>query len=113
MAATLQFMSNGRYILGIGAGWKEDEYLQYGYPFPPAGVRVEELGEALQIIKQLWREQRATFHGKHYHIEDTQCEPKPNPVPTVMVGGAKPRMLRLVAHYADWWNVSWTRRVTV
>lgn len=108
MAATLQYMSDGRYILGIGAGWKESEYIQYGYPYPPAGVRVEELGEALEIIKLMWHEQRATFHGKHYHIEEAWCEPKPKPIPTIMIGGARPHMLRLVARYADWWNVSWT-----
>ncbi len=63
MAATLQFMSEGRYILGIGAGWKESEYIQYGYAYPAAGVRVEEPGEALEIIKLMWHEQRVTFHG--------------------------------------------------
>lgn len=107
MAATLQFMSDGRFIFGIGAGWKEDEYISYGYPFPPAGTRVEELEEAIQIIKAMWREERTTFRGKHYHVVDAWCEPKPAPIPTIMIGGFRPRMLRVVARYADWWNVSW------
>lgn len=108
MAATLQFMSGGRFILGIGAGWKEDEYTAYGYDFPSAGVRVEELEETLQIIKALWRDERATFEGKHYRVVNAWSEPKPEPIPTIMIGGSKPRMLRLIARHADWWNVSWT-----
>jgi alkanesulfonate monooxygenase SsuD/methylene tetrahydromethanopterin reductase-like flavin-dependent oxidoreductase (luciferase family) len=109
MAATFQYMSGGRFILGIGAGWKEDEYRAYNYPFPPAGTRVEELDETLQIIKALWQDKKATFQGKHYQVVDAWCEPKPDPLPIIMIGGSKPRMLRLVAHHADWWNVSWTR----
>lgn len=108
MAATLQYMSGGRFILGIGAGWKEDEYKAYGYEFPSPGERVEQLDETLQIIRALWTEERATFHGKYYNIEEAWCEPKPDPLPIVMVGGSKPKMLRLVARHADWWNVSWT-----
>lgn len=108
MAATLQYMSKGRFILGIGAGWKEDEYLAYGYDFPSAGTRVAELEETLHILKALWTEERATFRGKHYSIVEAWCEPKPKPLPTIMIGGSKSRMLRLVARHADWWNVSWT-----
>jgi alkanesulfonate monooxygenase SsuD/methylene tetrahydromethanopterin reductase-like flavin-dependent oxidoreductase (luciferase family) len=108
MSATFQYLSGGRFILGIGAGWKEDEYKAYGYAYPSAGTRVEELDETLQIIKALWQEPRATVQGKHYQVVDAYCEPKPDPIPTIMVGGAKPRMLRLVARHADWWNVSWT-----
>ena len=108
MGATLQFMSGGRFILGMGAGWHEEEYLAYGYPFPSAGQRVEELDEAMHVIKALWTEERATFEGKHYRVREAYCEPKPDPLPTVMIGGAKPKMLRLIARHADWWNVSWT-----
>ncbi len=107
MAATLQFMSGGRFILGIGAGWKEDEYTSYGYEFPSAGTRVEELDETLHIIKALWREKQATFKGKHYQVVDAYCEPKPDPLPTIMVGAFRSQMLRLTARHADWWNVSW------
>jgi len=108
MAATLQFLSGGRYILGIGAGWDEEEYLAYGYDFPTAGTRVEELDEALQIIKALWTQEEASFEGKHYRIRNARCEPKPDPLPTIMVGAFKPRMLRVAARHADWWNVSST-----
>lgn len=106
MGATLQFLSGGRFILGIGAGWHEEEYRAYGYPFPPKGVRVSQLEEAMQIIKSMWVEEKATFAGQYYQILEAYCEPKPDPLPIIMLGGKKPRMLRLAAKYADWWNVS-------
>lgn len=108
MGATLQFISGGRFILGIGAGWNEEEFRAYGYGFPPARVRVEQLDEALQIIKALWTDGPATFEGKHYQIREAFCEPKPVPLPPIMVGAFRPKMLRLTAQYADWWNVSST-----
>jgi len=108
MAATLQFLSGGRLLFGIGAGWKEDEYHAYGYDFPSRGVRVDQLDEALQIIKALWTDEQATFQGRYYQIEQAHCEPKPAPLPPMVIGGSKPRMLRLIARHADWWNVSWT-----
>ena len=108
MAATLQYLSNGRFLLGIGAGWKEDEYRAYGYPFPSPGVRIAELTEALQIINALWREERVTLQGKHYQVHQAVCDPKPHPIPPIIIGGSQPRMLRLIARYADWWNVSQT-----
>jgi alkanesulfonate monooxygenase SsuD/methylene tetrahydromethanopterin reductase-like flavin-dependent oxidoreductase (luciferase family) len=108
MAATLQFLSGGRVLFGIGAGWKEDEYHAYGYDFPSNGVRVEQLEETVQIIKALWTEEQATFHGRYYQIAQARCDPKPAPLPPMVIGGSKPRMLRLIARYADWWTVSWT-----
>ena len=108
MGATLQFLSGGRFILGIGAGWHEEEYRAYGYDFPPAGVRVEQLAETLQIVKALWTEEKATVHGKHFQVNEAHCEPKPDPIPPIMVGAFRPKMLRLTAQYADWWNVSST-----
>lgn len=108
MGATVQFLSGGRYILGIGAGWHEEEYRAYGYDFPSAGTRVEQLDETLRIVKAMWAEPRVTFDGRHYHVRDAYCEPKPDPHPLIMVGAFKPRMLRLTAQHADWWNVSST-----
>jgi len=108
MGATVQFLSGGRFILGIGAGGNEEEYRAYGYDFPPGGVRVEQLEETLQIIKAWWTEETATFAGRYYQISTAHCEPKPDPLPPVMVGAFKPKMLRLMAKYADWWNVSST-----
>ena len=108
MGATLQFLSGGRFVLGLGAGWNEEEYRAYGYDFPPAHVRVDQLEETLQIIKAMWTQERATFRGKHYQVHDAFCEPKPDPLPPLFVGAFKPRMLRLMARYADGWDVSST-----
>ena len=107
-AATLQLLTGGRFILGIGAGWKEDEYRAYGWPFPPAATRLDELDEAIRIIKALWRDAPATFTGRHYQIADAICEPRPDPSPVLMVGGGgEKRTLRLAAEHADWWNVDY------
>jgi alkanesulfonate monooxygenase SsuD/methylene tetrahydromethanopterin reductase-like flavin-dependent oxidoreductase (luciferase family) len=108
MGATLQFLSGGRFLLGLGAGWHAEEYRAYGYPFPPAGVRVAQLDETIQIIRALWTTAPATFEGEHYQIHEAICEPRPDPVPPLMVGAFKPKMLRLTARYADEWNVSST-----
>src|SRR6266487_3362705 len=105
MAATLQYMSEGRFILGIGAGWKEDEYRAYGYPFPPARARIAQLDEAVRIIKALWGAAPASFAGEHYRIADAHCEPRPDPPPILMIGGGgERRTLRVVAEQAEWWN---------
>lgn len=108
MGATLHYLSGGRFVLGIGAGWAETEYLAYGYRFPPGSTRVEELDEALRIIKAMWTQERATVEGQHYRVEAARCEPKPEHVPIIMVGAFRPKMLRLTAEHADWWNVSST-----
>lgn len=106
MTATLQVLSNGRYILGIGAGWKIDEYIAYGYPFPPPRVRIGQLEEAVQIIRRMWTEESVSFRGKYYHIDNAICSPKPKPVPLIMIGGGGEKlMLKVVAKYADWWNI--------
>ncbi len=108
MAATLQLLSGGRFILGIGAGWDEPEYRAYGYNFPSAGVRVEQLEEALHIITAMWTQEEATFEGMHYRVIGAHCEPQPDPVPPVVIGAFRPRMLRLAARCADQWDVSST-----
>jgi alkanesulfonate monooxygenase SsuD/methylene tetrahydromethanopterin reductase-like flavin-dependent oxidoreductase (luciferase family) len=105
MAANLQLLSGGRLVLGIGAGWKEDEYRAYGYRFPAAHERVEQLEEAAQILRALWQSSPATFTGKHYQIQNAHCEPRPDPpIPLLIGGGGEQRTLAVVAHHADWWN---------
>jgi alkanesulfonate monooxygenase SsuD/methylene tetrahydromethanopterin reductase-like flavin-dependent oxidoreductase (luciferase family) len=105
MAATLQAFSRGRLILGYGAGWHEQEYRAYGYEFPSARVRIEQMVEALKIMRAMWTDSPATFHGTHYDIEDAYCEPRPEPPPIVMIGGDGEKLtLRAVAEHADWWN---------
>jgi alkanesulfonate monooxygenase SsuD/methylene tetrahydromethanopterin reductase-like flavin-dependent oxidoreductase (luciferase family) len=108
MGAAFQFLSGGRFLFGIGTGWDEKEYKAFGYDFPPARVRVEQLEEVLQIIKAMWSEQKVTFLGKYYRVNEASCEPKPDPIPPIMVGAFKPKTLRITAKYADEWNVSST-----
>ncbi len=105
MAANIQALSRGRFILGLGAGWKEEEYHAYGYPFPSTGMRMDELEEAIGVIRALWTRQPATFGGKHYSIHDAYCSPQPAPtIPLLIGGGGERRTLALVARYADQWN---------
>jgi alkanesulfonate monooxygenase SsuD/methylene tetrahydromethanopterin reductase-like flavin-dependent oxidoreductase (luciferase family) len=108
MVATLQQLSAGRFILGIGAGWKEDEYRAYGYDYPPAVIRLAEMAETIQICRAMWdpTQPEASFSGDHYRISNAVCNPKPIPIPPIMVGGGGERVtLRIVAEQADWWNL--------
>lgn len=106
MAATAQALSGGRLVLGIGAGWNEEEYLAYGWEFPSARVRIEMLAEALRLVRAMWTESPASYEGKYYQIDSAYCEPRPEPIPPVMVGGAGEKyLLRVVAEQADWWNL--------
>jgi F420-dependent oxidoreductase-like protein len=107
MLSTLDVISEGRMELGIGAGWHKEEYRQYGYDFPPAPVRIEQLDESITIIKSMWTEGRAAFRGKHYSINGAICNPKPiqKPHPVVMVGGDGERyLLKIAAKHADRYN---------
>ncbi|MDQ2885947.1 MAG: LLM class flavin-dependent oxidoreductase [Chloroflexota bacterium] len=105
MLANLHALTGGRAILGIGAGWKEEEYRAYGYPFPPVKTRMEQLEEAVQIIRAMWSAQPATFEGRHYSIHNAYCAPQPSPaIPILIGGGGEQRTLAIVARYADWWN---------
>ncbi len=107
MMATLQNFSGGRLIAGIGAGWKEDEYLAYGYPYPPTVIRIEQLEETVQILKRLWTEDEVDFSGKHFTLKGAICEPKPDPIPPILIGGTgEKHTLRVVAQHADWMNAT-------
>jgi alkanesulfonate monooxygenase SsuD/methylene tetrahydromethanopterin reductase-like flavin-dependent oxidoreductase (luciferase family) len=103
MAATLQQLSGGRFILGIGAGWLEEEYRAFNFDYPSGGARVAQLAEAIELIKTLWTESPATFHGAWYHLEKASCERTDVPIP-ILVGTNGPKALKVVARLADWWN---------
>jgi F420-dependent oxidoreductase-like protein len=103
-AATLDVLSNGRLEFGIGAGCQEAEHLAYGYGFPKASVRIEDLGEALEVITRLWTQERANYQGRHYTLKEAVCEPKPlqKPHPPITVGGGGEKlMMKITAKYAD------------
>lgn len=103
--ANLQVLTHGRIIFGIGAGWMEREYLAYNIDFPRPAVRIAQLAETLEIVKRLWTETPASYAGKYYRITNAYCEPKPDPIPPILIGGGGEQLtLKVVAKYADWWN---------
>jgi F420-dependent oxidoreductase-like protein len=109
IAAGVDIISRGRLTFGIGAGWYVQEYQQYGWEFPekPA-VRIGQMEEAIQLVVKMWSEQRATFHGKYFHVQDAILEPKPvqKPHPPIMIGGSGEELtLRAVARWADACNL--------
>jgi alkanesulfonate monooxygenase SsuD/methylene tetrahydromethanopterin reductase-like flavin-dependent oxidoreductase (luciferase family) len=109
MGKTLQAFSGGRLILGIGAGWRAEEAARHGLTFDPPAARIRQLDEAIRLIRAMWTEPRTTFNGTYYQVHDLPCEPKPNPVPPILVGGGGEKlMLRLVAELADWWDCEGT-----
>lgn len=107
MAASLDAISNGRLVLGLGAGWMDEEYRAYGYPFPSMRARIEQLEEAVEVIKRLLTEERASFQGKYYTVDGAPNLPKPlqRPRPPILIGGGgEKRLLPVVARHADIWN---------
>jgi len=106
ISSTIDVMSNGRLEFGIGAGWYEEEFKGFGIPFPSAMERVDRLGEALQVIKKMWSEDKSNFSGKYYQLDGAINYPKPlqKPHPPILIGGNGKKLLRLVASHADRWN---------
>jgi len=102
---TLDVLSGGRSMFGIGAAWYEREHLALGVPYPSVGTRFEMLEETLQICRQMWSDNDGPYDGKHYHLAETLCVPQPIRRPPVLIGGGgEKKTLRLVAQYADVWN---------
>ncbi|MFH0848877.1 MAG: TIGR03560 family F420-dependent LLM class oxidoreductase [archaeon] len=111
MAATADVLSGGRLEFGIGAGWSEDECREYGLDFPEAKTRLRMLGESVDIIRRLWTEDKVTYHGNHYDLDNAYCRPRPiqKPHPPILIGGAGEKVtLKIVAKYADKSNFSGT-----
>ena len=101
---TLDVLSKGRAVLGLGAAWNEDEHIGYGFPFPPIGERMDRLDEALTICRAMFREDRPTFEGRHYRIDRALNVPRPIQPggPKIIVGGGgEQRTLRIAAKHAD------------
>jgi probable F420-dependent oxidoreductase len=99
--------SNGRVIAGLGAGWQPTEYKAHNYPFPPTAVRLEQLDEAIQILKAMWTQAEPTYHGKHFYVEKAYNNPRPiqQPHPPIMLGGSGTGLLKIAAREATILNI--------
>ena len=108
-ATTLDHLSNGRFELGLGGGWHQQEAEAFGYDFPPVGTRLDMLEEATTIIRSLLSQERTTFTGKHFRVSDASCLPAPvQPRLPIWIGGVGERKtLRIVAQQADGWNTAY------
>jgi alkanesulfonate monooxygenase SsuD/methylene tetrahydromethanopterin reductase-like flavin-dependent oxidoreductase (luciferase family) len=107
MAATIDHISGGRFVLGIGAGWQENEHEHYGIALGSPRELSDRLEEACEIITSLLTSERTTFVGDHYQLVDAPCEPKPvqERIPLMIGGGGERRTLRTVARWGDEWNI--------
>ena len=107
MASTLQVLSGNRFMLGIGAGWREDEYLAYGYEFPRPAERFAQLEDLIHICRKMWTEESPSFRGKHFSIENASAPPRPSVIPPICIGAYGEQIgLPLVGRLADMWNSS-------
>lgn len=106
MAAQIDLLSGGRFVMGLGAGWNEAEHRAYGIPFPPIKERFDRLEEAIQLMQRLWGEGPVDFAGRFYQLEGANCLPKPaaGRPPILIGGGGERRTLKLAARYAAEWN---------
>lgn len=107
IVTTLDVLSGGRALLGIGAAWYEREHRGLGVPYPSTAERFERLEETLQITRQMWSDDDGTYDGKHFHLAETICLPKPprGSIPILIGGGGERKTLRLVAQYAQACNL--------
>ena len=112
-AASIDRISNGRFVLGMGAGWQINEHEAFGIDLFGAKDRVDRFAEAIEIVSSMLSQPRTTFNGSHFVITDAPCEPKPvqSPLP-ILVGTGGPRMLRLTARFAQEWNTWGTPETT-
>ena len=105
-AVTVDHLSGGRLILGLGSGWNADEHRRYGIPLPAPGERVDRLAEAVELIDLIQRQDRTTYEGRYYQTVDAPLDPRPVQQPRIplLIAAHRPRMLRLAARYADQWD---------
>lgn len=107
MAATIDHFSGGRFVLGLGAGWQENEHRQYGIPYFDVAERLARLNEACAVIRSLFTASKSDYEGRYYRLVDASLEPKPlqQPMPLLIGGGGEKVTLKIAAHWADEWNV--------
>jgi probable F420-dependent oxidoreductase len=103
MASTLDQISNGRLVLGLGSGWQRNEYDAHGYPYPSNLERIDQLDDAVKLIKAMWTQEEPTYHGRYFSIEKAYNYPRPvqQPHPPIMIGGSGKKILQLVANEAQ------------
>jgi len=103
MTSTLDQISNGRFIFGVGSGWQRSEYDAHGYPYPPNAERLDQLHDAIKLIKAMWTQEEPTYHGRYFSIDKAYNQPRPvqKPHPPIMVGGAGKKLLQIVAAEAQ------------
>ena len=107
MASTLQVLSGNRFMLGIGAGWREDEYLAYGYEFPRPAERFAQLEDLIHICRRMWTEDAPSYTGKQFSITNAAAPPRPSVIPPICIGAYGDQIgLPLVGRLADMWNSS-------
>jgi len=106
MAVTVDHISNGRLEIGLGAGWYEPEHAMFGIPFPETKELVARFREAVQVVDLITREDTSSFAGEYYQLRNAQSRPQSvqKPRPPLVIGAFGPRMLKIVATYADTWN---------
>lgn len=104
MAASLQHLTGGQFILGLGAGWHREEHAAYNFGFGSPAERVEQLAETIEIVRALWTQAPATYRGQHCQIENAYCAPRPTPPPPIWVGTQGRKALAVTARLADVWN---------
>lgn len=108
MMATLDNISGGRFIAGIGAGWFKEEYAAYNFPYPSNAERIEQMGEGIKVLKAMWTHDEPSFHGRYFSIDKAHCYPRPvqKPHPPIMIGGGGKRILQIAAEEADILNLN-------
>lgn len=107
IVSSVDSASNGRLIVGLGAGWQDKEYLNHGYPFPSTGERLEQLDEAIQVLKAMWTQPSPSYRGKHFYIHEAYNNPRPvqQPHPPLMLGGSGTKLLKIAAREATILNL--------
>ena len=107
IASTLDHLSNGRLIMGLGAGWQRSEYDAHGYPYPSNLERIDQLGDAIKVLKAMWTQDEPTYHGRYFSVAKAYNNPRPvqKPYPPIMIGGSGKKILELVAAEAQLINM--------
>ncbi len=107
ITSTLDHVSSGRLVLGLGAGWQQAEYEAHGYPYPSNAERLAQLAEVIQVLKAMWTQEEPTFHGQYFSIDKAYNHPRPvqQPYPPLMLGGSGSGLLKIAAREADILNI--------